>query len=528
MRVLLVHPEFPRTYWGFQHSLPLTGKRATLPPLGLITLAAHLPADWTLRLVDLNVETLDDAALAWADVVMVGGMLVQAPSMLAVLARARAAGRRTIAGGPAPTTSPELFAAADVVFQGEIEGREAEVVAAARGQGPPLVAPPPGARPALAAARSPRYDLLRFDAYVSMSVQASRGCPFHCEFCDVIEIFGRVPRLKTPVQLLAELDALFALGWRGSVFVVDDNFIGNIKETRRLLPGLARWQDERGRPFELYTEASVNLAADEGLLADMVAAGFTSVFVGIETPSTSALRAAGKTQNLRMDLREAVDRITAAGIEVMAGFIVGFDGDDEGTFEAQRRFLADAPIPLAMVGVLTALPGTALWRRLEREGRLRERSSGQTFARPNFVPAMDEAVLLRRYAELIGEVYSPDAYLRRCRAVLATARRPPGPRRPRAGGWKHLARAVWRLGVRGERRRLFWSLLAAGARRGSAAAFTWAVAHAIQSEHLIRYTREDVLPALARGAGEDLGVDDAHAAARDRDRPELRQACQGA
>src|SRR5262249_10806527 len=229
-------------------------------------------------------------------------------------------------------------------------------------------------RPDVKGSPVPRYDLLELQHYVSMSIQYSRGCPYNCEFCDIIEIFGRVPRMKSPAQILGELDALHALGWRGSVFFVDDNFIGNIKEVRKLLPEVARWQRERGAPFELYTEASVNLAADEKLVADMVVAGFSSVFLGIETPSPEALREAKKTQNLKLDLTVAVERLTKAGLEVMAGFIVGFDSDDPSAFAAQLEFLADAPIPLAMVGILTALPGTQLWRRLEGEGRLRDHS----------------------------------------------------------------------------------------------------------------------------------------------------------
>lgn len=507
MHVVLVHAAFPRTYWGFQHALAVTGKRATLPPLGLLTVAAHLPRAWELRLRDLNVEALTDADLAWADAVLVGGMLVQAPSMHEVLARARLAGKRTIVGGPAASTSPALFAA-DVVFRGEVEGRERELHDAITGEArahddasasAPVTASDPH-RPDLGAARVPRFDLLRLDAYTTMAVQTSRGCPYHCEFCDVIELFGRVPRVKAPAQVTAELAALHRAGWRGPVFVVDDNFIGNLKLARALLPAIEAWQRAHDGGFELYTEASVNLANDPALLAALVGAGFTAVFVGIETPSREALRAAGKTQNLKLDLADAVDRITAAGLEVMGGFIVGLDGDDAGAFEALAAFLRDAPIPLAMIGVLTALPGTALTRRLRREGRLRTDSGGDQFARPNFEPAMDEHALLDGYARLMAEVYSPAGYLRRCAAYL---RRAPLAERGRAreGSARYLARAIWYLGVRGERRHLFWQLVGLGARRRSLAALTWAVVHAIQGEHLVRYTREDVLPRVREAAG---------------------------
>jgi radical SAM superfamily enzyme YgiQ (UPF0313 family) len=270
MRALLVHGRFPMTYWGFQHTLRVLGKRATLPPLGLVTVAALLPQDWEIRLVDLNIEDLHDDDLRWADAVMVGGMLIQASSMNEVVRRARALGKRTIVGGPAPSTSPHLFADADVVFGGEVEGREAELVALIVGASSRPAVQPPGERvvvallkrdrPSLEKAPVPRFDLLELDAYSGMAIQCSRGCPFRCEFCDIIEIFGRVPRVKTPAQLLIELEVLEELGWRGSVFVVDDNFIGNIKQTRALVPELSRWQEEHGRPFTFYTEASLNLA----------------------------------------------------------------------------------------------------------------------------------------------------------------------------------------------------------------------------------------------------------------------------
>ncbi|MBI2898243.1 MAG: B12-binding domain-containing radical SAM protein [Deltaproteobacteria bacterium] len=504
MRALLVYAAFPRTYWGFQHGLPIAGKRASLPPLGLVTLAAHLPAGFELRLVDMNIEPLTDEHLRWADVLLVGGMRIQTPSMHAVLGRARArgaAGPVTVVGGPAATTSPEDFPDADVVFRGEVEGRADSLVRAiearlaARGsERPPEILDAPGCLPEISTGPLPRFDLLDLGAYASMCLQYSRGCPFRCEFCDIIEIFGRVARVKAPEQVLAELGALHELGYRGTLFFVDDNFIGNLREVKKLLPRLRQWQEERGRPLELYTEASVNLARDPELVRAMVQSGFTSVFVGIESPSPDVLRDAGKSQNARVDLVQAVETLTRGGLEVMGGFIVGFDGDGPEIFEAQLRFLADAPIPLAMVGVLTALPGTALWRRLEREGRLRADSNGDQFGRPNYKPAMNEETLLRGYADLLSRLYSPDGYLRRCEAYLRLS---PAAARTgvRPGGVAILARAIVRLGLFGSRRRHFWSLLGQAVRR-SPRTISWAIGHAIQGEHLIRYTREDVLPRI--------------------------------
>ena len=497
MRALLVHPEFPTTYWGFQHGLRAVGKRASLPPLGLVTLAALLPREWELRLVDTNIRRLRDEEILWADVVLVGGMLVQEPSIHEVIRRARALGRRTVVGGPAPSTSPERFSDADVVFGGEVEGREADVAAMIEGRpgAPKLVPLRKEGRPSVQSAPPPRFDLLDVSAYASMSIQYSRGCPFTCEFCDIIEIYGRVPRMKSPPQVLAELDALRRLGWRGSVFFVDDNFIGNIREVKKLLPHVKKWQEEHGFPFEFYTEASVNLAGDEALIAELVACGFSAVFLGIETPSPAALKETHKLQNLRLDLVEAVDRLTRAGLEVMAGFIVGFDSDDPSAFEAQRAFLEAAPIPLAMVGILTALPDTALWRRLKAEGRLRDHSDGNAFGRTNFATTMDEETLIRGYAGLLGELYSEPGYIKRCLSYLHRAPEPAANRQLRSGWLRLLARAVWHLGVMSPRRSLFWKLVGRAA-RVSIRRVPWAIEKAVQGEHFLRYTSEDVLPRL--------------------------------
>ena len=503
MRALLVYPEFPRTYWGFQHALAITGRKASLPPLGLLTVAAHLPASWELRLVDLNVEALSPEDLAWADLVLTGGMLVQAESMHDVLARARAAGKRTVLGGPAPTTSPLEFPEADVVFCGELEGRAPELVAAIeRAAASRQVVDKDLTRlPDLAEVPVPRWDLLAIEHYASMSIQVSRGCPYQCEFCDVIEIFGRRPRVKPVARVLAELDALLARGVRGTVFVVDDNFIGNLRETRLLVPQIRCWQERHGFPFELYTEASLNLASEPALLREMVAAGFSSVFVGIETTSIDALRGAGKSQNLLLDPTDAVATITAGGLEVMAGFIVGFDEDGPDAFEAQLRFLERCPIPLAMTGLLTALPGTALARRLAAEGRMRVRSNGDTFARPNFEPRMDEASLLQGYAGLLERLYDPDEYVRRCEAFLALAPLPRHAVRGNADGVAILSRAVRRLGIEGTWRGPFWRLVGAALRR-SPRFLPWAITKAVQGEHLRRYTAEDVLARLRAAVAE--------------------------
>lgn len=498
MRALLVQARSPATYWSYQFTLPFIGKAAALPPLGPATLAALLPPSWELRILDLHVEPLADEALAWADAVLVSAMLVQADSAREVLRRARALGKRTVVGGPAPTTSPGSFPEADHLFQGEAEGRLAPLVRALEDPSsvaPRLLSPEGEALPDLRLSPVPRFDLLDLRRYATVSLQVSRGCPFSCEFCDIVEIFGRVPRVKQAEQVLAELDALRALGARGSLFVVDDNFIGNRKAVARMLPLVAAWQRAHGRPFELITEASLDLAGEPALVEAMVQAGFTAVFMGIETPSAESLRGVHKLQNLMMDPAEAVGRLTAAGLEVYAGFIVGFDADGPDIFERQRRFISGVAVPRAMVGILSALPGTALWRRLEGEGRLRGAPSGDQFDRPNFAPAMDEAVLLAGYRRLLAALYADGAYYDRCERFLDTARQLPTALSP--GGPATLARAVAGIGLRGRRRRRFWRLMARAARRGPAAVAR-AVALAVVGEHMIRYTEEVVLPRLDR------------------------------
>ena len=502
MNVLLVYARFPTTYWGFQYAMQLAGKGATLPPLGLVSLAALLPPDWTPRIVDLNVEPLSDEHLQWADTVFVSGMHIQADSMHAVLARAKAAGLRTAVGGPSATScQDDPYKDADVVFQGEVEGRIEELVVAVNGTDRVILPDPGKGYPALDTATVPRYDLINLDHYTSASLQYSRGCPFQCEFCDIIEMFGRKTRTKSATQVFAELQSLYDLGYRGSLFFVDDNFIGNKKEVRALLPELEKWQAQRDFPFELYTEASLNLAQDQPLLDAMVSAGFSSVFLGIETPSKEALRGTKKLQNLKLDLSEAVTQITRCGLEVMGGFIVGFDEDTEDVFDLQRAFILHAPIPLAMVGMLTALPSTALWRRLESEGRLRGTVSGDSFARPNFVPRLDEEVLLRGYRDLLQDVYAPAAYYERCAQVVRLAPRPRFRRKARWADVATLLRTVVRVGLFSGRRWLYWRLLVSTLAR-SPHAFPNSIAQVVRGEHLIRYTQDVILPLLRRSLAE--------------------------
>ena len=515
MRVLLVYPRFPTTYWGFQYGLSLVGRKAALPPLGLITVAALLPKTWSFRLVDLNIEDLQDRDVAWADVVLTGGMLIQTESTVEIIRQAWTAGRPVVVGGPAATTDKDRFLDADLIFQGEVEGRSDALIAAIgalvlEGNGfetrhvAQVMEFQGAAYPAMELSPIPRFDLLDVRQYASLSLQFSRGCPFRCEFCNVIEIFGRKPRVKSTAQVLAELAAIHACGYDGSLFLVDDNFIGNRPAVRQLLPHVATWQRDRGRPFDIYTEASVNLAEDDVLLGEMIAAGFGAVFVGLETPSEAALAGANKPQNLRLSLEEAVGRITAAGLEVMGGFIVGFDEDDPGIFAAQRRFVAAAPIPLAMIGMLTALPGTALERRLRSTHRLREHSTGDQFGRPNFAPTMDEEALLSGYRDLMAALYTADAYYARCEAHVAQVGDKPRSGKIAAFEVRALFTTLLCVGIISPRRRHLWRLLWRAAPRGLGA-LRWAIGHAVMGEHMIRYTKEDVLPRLEAALAEVRG-----------------------
>jgi radical SAM superfamily enzyme YgiQ (UPF0313 family) len=461
MKVLLVYPEFPETYWSFSHALSFEGKRSAFPPLGLLTVSALLPKAWERRLVDLNVRPLNSADIDWADMVFASAMLVQKDSLRRVVERCKAHGKRVAVGGPYITTNSADLPEADHIFLGEAETTLPEFVRDIE-CGEPKRLYQAAERPALTHTPVPDFQLADIKQYSAMSVQYSRGCPFQCEFCDIIEIYGRVPRTKSPEQVLSELDVLLQLGWRGLVFVVDDNFIGNKRNVKKLLPELAAWSARHNHPFSFVTEASVNLAEDDELLEGMRRAGFRHVFLGIETPVTESLKETQKHQNTRHDLLDSVRKIQSFGMEVMAGFIVGFDNDPEDIFERQINFIRESAIPLAMVGLLTALPGTQLWRRLEREGRLLAESSGNnTDGSLNFIPKMDAARLVAGYKSILRTIYSPREYYQRALDCLERiVAEWPEPRHDGlASDLKALFRIVLALGVRDRARGEFWRYL---------------------------------------------------------------------
>ena len=461
MKILLVYPEFPETYWSFRHALSFEGKRSAFPPLGLMTVSAMLPDAWERRLVDMNVQPLKRSDIDWADLVFASAMLVQRDSLSQVVELCKARGKRVVVGGPFVSTSVERLGQADHIFLGEAETTLPEFIRDLE-RGDPKPTYKAAERPALSTSPVPHFHLANLKRYSAMSVQYSRGCPFQCEFCDIIEIYGRVPRTKSNEQMLAELDELQRIGWRGMVFIVDDNFIGNKRNVKKLLPELAEWSERRGHPFSFLTEASVNLADDNELLQLMRRARFRRVFLGIETPVEASLKEAQKGQNTRSDLLESVKKIQSCGMEVMAGFIVGFDNDPEDIFERQIKFIRESAIPLAMVGLLTALPETQLWRRLEREGRLLTESTGNnTDGTLNFIPRMDAARLIEGYKSIVRTIYSPREYYQRAlncleRVVSST---PESHRDGFASDALTLARVVMALGVRDHARGEFWRYL---------------------------------------------------------------------
>ena len=414
LKALMIWPRFPASFWTFAKIMEILPKKANQPPLGLLTVAALCPSTWELRLIDCTFEDLNESDLLWADLVMVSGMHVQKADIHAILRRARALGRRTIIGGPYASSVPEeVTPLADHVVVGEPDDVFGEIAADLEdGTARPLYVI--DRKPDITHTPAPRFDLLRMDNYISMAVQFSRGCPYQCEFCDIITIYGRKPRTKTPAQMLAELEALHDLGWRDQVFVVDDNFIGNHKRALELALSLGEWQRAHDCPFFFFTEASIDLAQRPELIDAMVRANFFYVFVGIESPLRDSLAEAKKLQNLRRDPLECIRFIQSRGLWVTAGFIVGFDSDPESIFELQRDFIEQAAIPWAMAGLLQAPPTTPLYERVRKEGRLIESSRATTnFSPPNFHTRLPLPLLLKGYRDTLAALYSPEGYYRR-------------------------------------------------------------------------------------------------------------------
>ncbi len=472
MRCLLLYPEFQSaSFWNYREACRIKGARYPAAPLGMLTVAALLPREWELKLVDRNVEPLDDALFDWADLVMVGGMIAQQPDHLALVAKARARGKRVVTGGPDATNSPHLYEGADHLVLGEAETTMPAFLAdLAAGKAAHVYRP--AERADLTRSPPPRWDLVDVDRYAYVGLQWSRGCPFNCEFCDIIELFGRVPRLKRVEQVLAELDNLYKLGWRGAVDIVDDNFIGNQREVAALLRAMAEWQEAHGWPFEFGTEVSLNLADRPRLLELMRQAGFCAVFTGIESPDQDALAKMQKMQNRRRDIRAAVSAIHRSGIMVMAGYILGVDGEGPDAADRIIELIDASAVPVDMVGLLFALPSTQLARRLAKEGRLPRGfevvSAGmggdQCSEGLNFETARPKAEVLRDYVRILRAIYSPAAYFDRVlRMALELDHRG---RRLSLGARGQLKdavtffRMIWAVGLRRRWGWRWWKLLA--------------------------------------------------------------------
>lgn len=421
--ILLVYPEVPgNTYWSYKYALRFINRKSTMPPLGLVTVAAYFPGEYELKLVDLNVCRLRDEELEWADAVFISAMIVQKASMESVVERCRAHGKTVVAGGPYVTSSHESIRGVDHFLSGEVDHTLAGFLDDLQNGTARKVYPMPE-HPDISCLPTPRFDLLDMTAYGSMAIQYSRGCPFRCEFCDIWTVYGNRPRLKTADTLIAEIDTLYRLGWEGAVFVVDDNFIGNRRRVKNeLLPALKNWQQSRGYPFHFFTEASINLADDEAILTAMREAGFNEVFIGIETPNREGLEETGKNQNLKSDMAASVRVIQRHGIEVLAGFIIGFDSDPPDIFDRQVEFIQKNAIPKAMIGLLTALPGTRLFDRLEKEGRLLHSPAGNNThsLTTNFVTRMDPGLIREGYKTLLNRLYDRRMknYFARCTDLL--------------------------------------------------------------------------------------------------------------
>ena len=457
MKILLISPQTPDTFWSFKHVLRFVSKKASFPPLGLLTVAAMLPSDWELRLVDKNVDQLKDEDLRWADFVMISAMIVQKESVKNIVARCVAQGKRVIAGGPLFTTGYEAFPEIQHFVLGEAEEVMPQLIADMCHDRLQRIYKATG-WPNLTQTPIPRWDLIDPRNYVTMSVQFSRGCPFDCEFCDIIVMSGRVPRTKAPGQLVKELEALRLRGWKEMVFVVDDNFIGDKRHARALLREMVEWRQRTQAGMGFLLEASVNLADDAELCTLMVEAGFTKVFVGIETPSAEALEECRKIQNRGRDLVEAVRTLQQHGLEVMGGFIIGFDSDKADIFKRQFEFIQRSGVVTAMVGLLTALPQTRLYKRLETEGRLEAETTGNnTNSALNFKPKLNREFLQSGYRDLMKKLYEPKVYYQRVRTFMKNHKKTSGPslRLSRADFMAFL-KSFWLLGVCYRGRLAYW------------------------------------------------------------------------
>jgi radical SAM superfamily enzyme YgiQ (UPF0313 family) len=461
-KVLLVYPQCPNTFWSFQSILKILNKKAAFPPLGLLTIAAMLPKKWDLKLIDMNVENLNDEDILASDIVFISAMIVQKKSVKEVINRVKKLGKPIVAGGPLFTTGWEEFIDdVDCLVLGEAESNLEyflnDIVSGNVKKIYEVAEFPP-----ISKAVNPRWDLIKMKYYNSMCLQISRGCPFNCDFCDIVKLNGRIPRIKSKEQVISELEALYKSGWKGGVFFVDDNLIGNQRILENeILPAIINWQKKRRQPFLFNTQVSIDLADKPELMKLMVKAGFTTVFVGIESPQDESLKECNKYQNKNRDLIKSVKILQNAGFEVQGGFIVGFDSDPPDIFQKQIDFIQKSGIVTAMVGLLTALPKTKLYQRLKDAGRLIKETSGlNTGLEINFHPKMNMDVLMEGYKKIVKTIYSPKEYYQRVKVFLKEFK-PPFRKVPKLHFYyiKALFASIWHSGIKDPGKKYYWRLV---------------------------------------------------------------------
>jgi radical SAM superfamily enzyme YgiQ (UPF0313 family) len=461
MKVLLVYPEAPETFWSFSHALSFISKKSTFPPLGLITVAAMLPDVWEKKLLDMSVEPIGDEDIRWADYVFVSAMVIQKKSARWLIDRCKELEVKTVAGGPLFSCEYPEFDDVDHLLLNEGELTIPDFLKDLE-NGCPRHIYEAKEWADITKSPAPLWRLVDIKKYANLNIQYSRGCPYNCEFCNVTSLFGRIPRTKSAEQIIHELDIIYDTGWRGSIFFVDDNFIGNaVKLKKEVLPALIRWMQKREYPYSFQTEVSINLADDEELMELMTRAGFNCVFVGIETVNEASLEECNKIQNRNRDLTECIRKIQHYGMEVQGGFIVGFDSDDETIFNKMIDFIQDTGIISAMVGLLNAPKGTLLYKRMEEEGRISDRFSGDnTDFSINFTPRMDMDTLIHGYKRIVRTIYSPKYFYERVNKFLKEFY-------PKEPGKAHVSiheigaffKAIFKLGIIGEERKYYWKLI---------------------------------------------------------------------
>ncbi len=461
MKILLVYPETPSTFWSFKDALKFVSKKSAEPPLGLITIAAMLPIDWEMKLVDMNVTKLEEKHLLWADYVFLSGMNVHISSVKEIIRRCNKLGTKIVAGGPLFTTQQQDFLGIDHFVLNEAEITLPLFLNDLK-NGTPKYLYSTDEFPDISLAPTPMWELLEMKKYASMSLQYSRGCPYDCEFCSITMLNGRRPRTKSKEQFLSELERLYRLGFRGNVSIVDDNFIGNKRKLKdEILPALINWQKEKKYPFNFITEVSINLADDDDLIKMMVDAAIHSIFIGIETPNDASLEECGKSQNQRRNMIDSVIKLQKAGMIVSGGFIIGFDNDSTNIFDQQISFIQKSGIVAAMVGLLNAPTGTNLFKRLKKENRLVETFNGNNMdGATNIIPKMNYRDLIKGYSKIIGTIYSPAEYYNRIKSFLKEYEVP---------SWKSqkltiteikaFFKLLWLIGVIEKGKRYFWKTL---------------------------------------------------------------------